>query len=136
MGSYNLVVLMGNLTRDPELKYIPSGTAVCEVTLAVNDRVKRGGDYVDEATFVEVTFFGRTAEVCCEYCSKGSSILIDGRLKLDQWEKDGQKRSKLRVIGDRLQLLGKGGGAKRDEYSQPDAPEASQEVPADEEIPF
>ncbi len=113
MASYNRVILVGNLTRDPELKYIPSGTAVSEIGLAVNDRVKRGDQWVEEATFVDVTLWGRTAEVANEYLSKGSSCLIEGRLKLDTWEKDGQKRSKLRVVAEKMQMLsggGKGGG--------------------------
>lgn len=112
MASFNRVILVGNLTRDPELRYIPSGTAVSEVGLAVNDRVKRGDQWVDEATFVDVTLWGRTAEIANEYLSKGSSVLIEGRLKLDRWEKEGQKHSKLRVVGERLQMLGgRGGGA-------------------------
>ena len=120
MASYNRVVLMGNLTRDPELRYIPSGTAVSEIGLAVNDRVKKNDQWVDETTFVDITLWGRTAEVANEYLSKGSSILIEGRLKLDSWEKDGQKRSKLRVVADKMQMVGgrtgsgsRGGGASQ-----------------------
>jgi len=112
MASYNRVILVGNLTRDPELRYIPSGAAVSEIGLAVNDRVKKGDQWVDETTFVDVTLWSRTAEVANEYLSKGSSVLIEGRLKLDSWEKDGQKRSKLRVVADKMQMLGgRGGGA-------------------------
>jgi single-strand DNA-binding protein len=113
MASYNRVVLVGNLTRDIELRYIPSGTAVAEIGLAVNDRVKKGDQWVDETTFVDVTLWGRTAEVANQYLTKGSSVLIEGRLKLDSWEKDGQKRSKLRVVADKMQMLGgrgEGGG--------------------------
>jgi single-strand DNA-binding protein len=114
MASFNRVILVGNLTRDPELRYIPSGTAVSEIGLAVNDRVKRNDQWVDETTFVDITLWGRTAEVANEYLSKGAPVLIEGRLKLDSWEKDGQKRSKLRVVGERMQMLGgrDGGGAK------------------------
>ena len=114
MASYNRVVLLGNLTRDPELRYIPSGTAVSEIGLAVNDRIKRNDQWVEEATFVDVTLWGRTAEVANEYLSKGSNILIEGRLKLDTWEKDGQKRSKLRVVADRMQMVGARVGGSRD----------------------
>ena len=114
MASYNRVVLLGNLTRDPELRYIPSGTAVSEIGLAVNDRIKRNDQWVEEATFVDVTLWGRTAEVANEYLSKGSNILIEGRLKLDTWEKDGQKRSKLRVVADRMQMVGARAGGSRD----------------------
>jgi len=112
MASYNRVILVGNLTRDPELRYVPSGTAVTEVGLAVNDRRKNAsGEWVDETTFVDVTLWGRTAEIASEYLNKGSSVLIEGRLKLDTWEKDGKKNSKLRVVGERMQMLGgKGGG--------------------------
>lgn len=114
MPSLNKVQLIGNLTRDPELRYTPSGTAVTELGLAVNDRVKRGNEWVDEATFVDCSLFGKQAETACEYLRKGSSVLIEGRLKLDQWEKDGKKNSKLRVVGERMQMLG-GKGPKRDE---------------------
>jgi len=113
MASFNRVVLMGNLTRDPELRYISTGTAVSEIGLAVNDRVKKGDQWVDEATFVDVTLWGRTAEVANEYLSKGSNILIEGRLKYDTWEKDGQKRSKLRVVAEKMQMVGGGGGGSQ-----------------------
>src|SRR6476660_10031018 len=112
MASYNRVILVGNLTRDPELRYIPSGTAVSEIGLAVNDRIKKDNQWVDETTFVDVTLWGRTAEIANEYLTKGSSVLIEGRLKLDRWEKDGQKHSKLRVIGERLQMLGSREGGR------------------------
>jgi len=112
MASYNRVILMGNLTRDPELRYIPSGTAVSDVTLAVNDRIKRNNEWVEEVSFIDVTLWGRTAEVANEYLSKGSPLLIEGRLRQDRWEKEGQKHSKLRVTCDRMQMLGsKGGGS-------------------------
>ena len=129
MASFNRVILVGNLTRDPELRYIPSGTAVSEIGLAVNDRVKKGDQWVDETTFVDVTLWGRTAEVANEYLSKGSNVLIEGRLKLDSWEKDGQKRSKLRVVADKMQMLGsregaggKGGGGARPAAARGGAP--------------
>ena len=149
MASFNRVILMGNLTRDIELKYTPSGTAVTDIGLAVNDRRKSAsGEWVDETTFVDVTLWGRTAEVASEYLSKGSPVLVEGRLKLDTWETDGQKRSKLRVTGERMQMLsargGSGGGgggggprpAQRDEseYSQP--ADYSGGGGGEEEIPF
>ncbi|MEX0824850.1 MAG: single-stranded DNA-binding protein [Pirellulaceae bacterium] len=112
MASFNRVVLLGNLTRDIELRFTPGGTPVTEVGLAVNDRRKnQAGEWVEEATFVDITLWGRTAEVASEYLSKGSQVLIEGRLKLDTWETDGQKRSKLRVIGERMQMLGSRGGS-------------------------
>jgi single-strand DNA-binding protein len=100
------------LTRDPELRYIPSGTAVSDIGLAVNDRIKRGDQWVDETTFVDVTLWGRTAEIANEYLSKGSPVLIEGRLKLDRWEKDGQKHSKLRVTAEKMQMLGSRDGGR------------------------
>lgn len=151
MASYNRVVLLGNLTRDPELRYISTGTAVSEIGLAVNDRVKRNDQWVEEATFVDITLWGRTAEIASEYLSKGSSVLIEGRLKLDTWEKDGQKRSKLRVVGEKMQMVGSrpsGGGRsggsnsyssrEQDDYSQSGAGSASSgpNMPPEDEIPF
>lgn len=106
MASFNRVILVGNLTRDPELRYISSGTAVSDITLAVNERVKRNEQWVEEVNFIDVTLWARTAEVANEYLSKGSSILIEGRLKLDRWEKEGQKHSKLRVVCEKMQMLG------------------------------
>ena len=107
MASFNRVILVGNLTRDVELKYLQSGTAVTEIGLAVNNRRKtQTGEWVDEPLFVDITLWGRTAEVASEYLSKGSSVLIEGRLKYDTWESEGQKRSKLRVIGETMQMLG------------------------------
>ena len=113
MASYNRVVLVGNLTKDPELRYISSGTAVTELGLAVNDRKQSSsGEWVEDTQFIDVTLWGRTAEVASEYLGKGSSLLIEGRLKLDRWEKDDKKYSKLRVIGEKMQMLGgRSGGA-------------------------
>jgi single-strand DNA-binding protein len=107
MASYNRVVLIGNITSEIDLRYTQSETAVCDISLAVNDRRKnQAGEWVEETTFVDVTLWGRTAEVAAEYLGKGSPILIEGRLKLDTWETDGQKRSKLKVVGERMQMLG------------------------------
>jgi len=119
MASFNRVVLLGNVTRDPELRYISNGTAVTDIGLAVNDRRKTAsGEWVEETTFVDVTLWGRTAEVAGEYVTKGSPLLIEGRLKLDTWEKDGNKNSKLRVVGERRQLLGSKGDGPRGEGSR------------------
>lgn len=114
MASYNRVVLVGNTTRDVELRKIPSGTEVCDLGLAVNERRRDAqGNLIEDVTFVDVTLWGRNASVAAEYTRKGSPVLIEGRLKTDTWETDGQKRSKLKVIADRLVLLGSrnGGGA-------------------------
>jgi single-strand DNA-binding protein len=153
MASYNRVILVGNLTRDPELRYIPSGTAVSDIGLAVNDRIKRGDQWVDETTFVDVTLWGRTAEIANEYLSKGSPVLIEGRLKLDRWEKDGQKHSKLRVTAEKMQMLGgrdggrggsggggRSGGAGGDQPNQPNYDESEYSPaggpPPSDDIPF
>lgn len=113
MASYNRVILLGNLVRDIELRYTNSRMAICENAVAVNERRKNAaGEWVDETSFIDVTFFGRTAEVVSEYLSKGSPIFIEGRMKQDRWEKDGQKRSKLYVIVDRMQLIGAKGEGK------------------------
>ncbi|MDR2116304.1 MAG: single-stranded DNA-binding protein [Planctomycetaceae bacterium] len=121
MASFNRVILLGNLTRTPELRHIPSGTAVTDIGLAVNDRRKNmTGEWVDEVTFVDITLWGRTAEIAAEYLTKGSPVLIEGRLKLDTWEADGQKRSKLKVIGEKMSMLGSGGNRSEDSaYSKP-----------------
>jgi single-strand DNA-binding protein len=113
VASFNRVILVGNLTRDVELKHLPSGTAVSELGLAVNDRHKgSNGEWVDEVCYVDITLWGRTAEIASEYLQKGSPVLIEGRLKYSAWEKDGKKFSKLRVVGDRMQMLGtRPGGA-------------------------
>lgn len=150
MASFNRVILMGNITRDIELKYTQTNLAVTELGLAVNDRRKTAsGDWVDETTFVDVTLWGRTAEVASEYLSKGSPVLVEGRLKLDTWEKEGQKRSKLRVVGEKMQMLGGksgggGGGGGGTPNSRPNtqyseaapAQTAPPAGPPDEDIPF
>lgn len=137
MPSYNRTITVGNLTRDPELRYIPSGTAICDITLAVNERRKDSdGEYVDQPVFVDVTLWARQAEVCCEYLVKGSPVLIEGRLTMDTWEKDGQKRSKLKVTGERLQMLGTKGAVQ--EVSPPTEKESEPTHPpiSDDDIPF
>lgn len=123
MANLNKVMLIGNVTRDPEIKYTPKGSAVTDLGIAVN-RVftPEGGEKREETTFVDVTLWGRQAEIAGEYCKKGRSIYIEGRLQLDSWEDKatGQKRSKLRVVGENFQLLGPrpGGGGGGEEYSE------------------
>ncbi|CAK8996065.1 50S ribosomal protein L9 [Durusdinium trenchii] len=110
MASYNKVILVGNLTRDPEVKYTAGGTAVTEIGLAVNRNWfdRQSNERKEETTFVDITLWGRQAEVAGEYLSKGRSVLIEGRLQLDTWEDktSGQKRSKLKVVGENMQMLG------------------------------
>lgn len=137
MASYNRVILVGNLTRDPEVRYIPSGTAVCDVGLAINERVKRGEDWVEEVSFVDLTIWGRSAESAAEFLKKGSQILVEGRLKQESWEtEDGQKRNKLKVVVDRLQFLaGKKGANSGDDGSDEPATVAAGKG-SSENIPF
>ncbi len=110
MASFNRVILMGNLTRDPQLKYTPGGSAVAEVGLAVNRSWfdKQTNQRKEETTFVDVTLWGRQAEVVVEYLTKGQALLIEGRLQLDSWEdkQTQQKRSKLRVVCENMTMLG------------------------------
>ncbi len=115
MANLNKVMLIGNLTRDPEVRYTPKGTAVAEIGVAVNRRfTAENGDKREETTFVDVTLWGRTAELAGEYLRKGRSVYIEGRLQLDSWDdkQTGQKRSKLRVVCEEMQFLGgREGGA-------------------------
>lgn len=108
MASFNRAIIVGNLTRDPELRYTQGGLAVADVALAVNDRVKRGEDWVDEVSYLDVTFFGKSAETVNQYLTKGSPLLVEGRLKQERWEKDGQKRSKVKIIAEQMKFLESG----------------------------
>ena len=130
MASYNRVILVGNVCFEIELRYTQGGTPVTDVRLAVNDRRKsQSGEWVEETTYVDVTLWGRQAEVAGEYLTKGSPILIEGRLKLDSWEKEGQKQSKLKVVCERMQMLGsRGGGGARPPQSHHD--ESGYDAPA------
>src|SRR6187399_1615792 len=115
MANLNKVMLIGNLTRDPELKYTPKGTAIADIGLAVNRTWSdESGTKKEEVTFIDVTLWGRVAEIVGEYCKKGRPLFVEGRLQLDTWEdkQSGQKRSKLKVVGENIQLLGsrEGGG--------------------------
>ncbi|TVR44217.1 MAG: single-stranded DNA-binding protein [Planctomycetota bacterium] len=113
--SVNRVILAGNLTRDPQVKFLASEQAVCNFGLALNRRYKaRSGEMVDEVTYVDIEAWGRTGELVGQYLTKGRSCLVEGRLKLDSWEKDGQKQSRLRVVAESVQFLGgrEDGGAR------------------------
>ena len=132
MANFNRVILMGNLTRDVQLRFTQNETAVTDIGLAINERRKdQSGEWVDEPVYVDVTLWARTAEVASEYLSKGSPVLIEGRLRLDTWEDNGQKRSKLRVVGERLQMLG---GPKGSQQKTAQTPVESASVGDD--IPF
>ncbi len=119
MLNLNKVFLLGNLTRDPELRYTPSGTAIVAFGMAINRRFKStDGEQKKETCFVDVNMFGRRAEVISEYFSKGSPIYIEGRLRFEQWEgQDGQKRNKLVVVADNFEFAG--AGQKKDEGGMP-----------------
>ena len=157
MASYNRVILMGNLTRDPEMKYIPSGTAVTNFGLAMNERYtdRQTGEQRENTCFVEVEAWGRQAEVANEYLSKGRPVFIEGALKFDSWEtEDGSKRSRLSVRAFRIQFIGgrsdgdeMGGGyadaqpaassGQSTPYQSAPAPEATSAPSATEDdIPF
>lgn len=123
MASANKVILMGNLTRDPEIRYTPKGSAVADIALAINRYYTTdSGERREETTFVDITLWGRTAEICGQYCKKGRPLYVEGRLQMDSWDDKatGQKRSKLKVVADNIQLLGgrdeAGGGSGGGNY--------------------
>lgn len=129
MASLNKVFLIGNLTRDPELRYIPSGSAVATFTLAIN-RVynTQSGEKKEQTSFIRIVVWGRRAEICGEYLSKGSPLFVEGRLQSRDWEtQDGQKRSTVEVVADNIQFLR--GGAKQGEGKA-----AGSAAPAPEEV--
>ena len=146
MANYNRVLLMGHLTRNPEIRYTPSGTAVADLGLAVNDSYKnKAGETIEQVCFVDVVVWSRQAETAAEYLHKGSPVFVEGRLQLDQWEnQQGEKRSKLRVRADRVQFLGAPG--KDAEYAavpaeasapqEPSTPAPAPEAADDEDVPF
>ncbi|MDQ6809943.1 MAG: single-stranded DNA-binding protein [Verrucomicrobiota bacterium] len=157
MASFNKVILVGNLTRDPEVRYTPKGSAVCDLGLAVNRQYSlENGEKREEVTFVDVVLWARLAEIAGEYLKKGRPVLIEGRLQLDSWDdkQSGQKRTKLRVVGETMQLLGGrpgggeaeegGGGSGGYTASRPSGsgrattppPKAAPAEPDDDEIPF
>jgi single-strand DNA-binding protein len=151
MASFNKVILLGNLTRDPEVRYTPKGSAVCDLGIAVNRQYTLdSGEKREEVTYVDVVLWSRLAEIAGEYLKKGRPIFIEGRLQMDSWEdkQSGQKRTKLRVIGETMQLLGgrppgaapggsEGGEERpaRGKTTPPPKPAAGGE-PDDDEIPF
>jgi single-strand DNA-binding protein len=123
MANFNKVILAGNLTRDPELRFTPKGMAICKFGLAINRTwTNEAGEKKEEATFVDLDAFGRQAETIAQYLKKGGGIMIEGRLRLDQWDdkQTGQKRSKLGIVVEGFQFIG--GGARGDSA----APAASQ----------
>jgi single-strand DNA-binding protein len=144
MANLNKVLLLGNVTRDPEVRYTPKGSAVCDLGVAVNRAYTTdSGEKREEVTFVDVTLWGRTAEVASEYLKKGRPVFIEGRLQMDSWDdkQTGQKRTRLRVVAENMQLLGgrpPGGGDASAEGRQTSAPPKSSAAaePDEDEIPF
>ena len=143
MASHNRVILIGNLTRDPELRFLPKGTAVCRMGLAMNRTWTTDNDEKrEEVTFVDVDMFGRLAENCAKYLKKGSSAMVEGRLKLDTWDdkKTGEKRSKLGVMAEAVQFLdGKREGNSSAPSPAPAAPKSYAEIKPeteDSDVPF
>ena len=120
MASLNSVTLLGNLTRDPELRYTPQGTAVASFGLAVNRRYQQDGQQREDVCFVDIVAFGRQAEVVNEYLAKGNMALVEGRLQWRSWEtQDGQKRSKHEVVANNVQFMPRGSGGQNSESYQP-----------------
>ncbi len=144
MANLNKVYLMGRLTRDPELRYTPKGTAVADLGMAINRYRSggEGGERTEETTFVDVTMWGRQAELASQYLGKGREVFIEGRLQLDSWEdkSSGQKRSKLKVVGEGMQFIGGPGGQSQGEggsagFQQSGGGESSQGMSAPSNSP-
>lgn len=144
MVNLNKVLLIGNLTKDPELRYTPSGTAVANLRLAVNSSYKsQSGEKKDEVCYVTIVVWSKQAEICNQYLKKGRSVFVEGRLIYRQWEAEGKTRSTMEVRADRVQFLGGpggAGGAGRDGDAPARADEPDAEVPAeaggDADVPF
>jgi single-strand DNA-binding protein len=150
MANYNRVILLGNLTRDPEVRYTPQGTPVANFGLAINHRYRQGEEQREETCFVDIVAFGRQAELVGEYLSKGRSALIEGRLQYRTWEsQDGAKRSKHEVVAQSVQFMpqsGQGGqagqagqagdGGRRPQAQDPDEGESPPSPSVDDDIPF
>ena len=143
MTDLNKVFLAGNLTRDPEVRHTPTGSAVCDLRMAINRRYRDQHDKDrEEVVYVSVTVWGKTAENCGQYLTKGSPVLVEGRLKLDEWEKEGQKQSRLGVVGERVQFLSSrgsgqrgGGGGGEFEDAAPSRGGARNKAPSSDRVP-
>ena len=138
MASLNKVLLIGNLTRPPELRYTPSGTAVADMRLAVSrNYTTQSGEKRDETAFLTVIAWAKTAENCREYLDKGSQIFVEGRIQTRDWEgKDGQKRSATEIVADRVQFLSRTKGAATAPAAVPAAESFSEEGASDDDVPF
>ena len=130
MASFNKVMLMGNLTRDPELRFTPNGSAVASFGLAVNRKFKQGDEWKDDVCFVDITVWGKQGENCAEYLSKGRPAFVEGYPKFSTWESEGQKKNKLEVVANTVQFLGSRNDSRGD-LSTGQAP-----VSAEDDVPF
>jgi single-strand DNA-binding protein len=122
MSSFNKVILMGNLTRDPELRHTASGSPVCSFGIAINKKFKQGEEQKEEVCFVDISVWGSNGENCAKYLKKGSLCMLDGELKFETWEAEGGKRSKLSVTARSVQFLGSKEGAESGQVSDKDVP--------------
>ena len=137
----NKVTIAGRLTRDPELRHTPKGTAVTELGIAVNCRVKNGDQWEEKCSFYDITLWGRTAELAGEYLTKGRPVYIEGRLHLENWtdKESGQKRSKLKVIGESMQFLGGRSDSEKPRERQQERPASAPphtDLDDEDQIPF
>ena len=130
MASFNKVMLMGNLTRDPELRYTSNGSAVASFGIAVNRKFKQGDEWKEDVCFVDITVWGKQGENCAEYLSKGRPAFIEGRLQYSTWESDGQKKNKLEGVANTVQFL----GSRAD--SQVNPTETKPQVTDEDDVPF
>ncbi len=130
MVSFNKVILIGNLTKDPEVRYIPSGTAVATLGLAVNHRYKQGTEMKEEVCFIDVVVFGKQAENSGQYLSKGQAVIVEGRLQQRRWEtEDGQKRAKHEVVAQGIRFMPKRQGSEGGDKGEFSIEEGGEEVP-------
>ena len=142
MASCNLWVGLGNATKAAEVKYLPSGSAVCEIDLAINDSYfnKTTNQKVESVSYITCVFFGKTAEICGQYVTKGKQLLVQGKLKQESWtdKTSGDKRSKIKVVADSMQLLGgKSESPSSQHQERTQAPQSEPELVADvSEVPF
>jgi single-strand DNA-binding protein len=126
---FNKVLMVGNLTRDPELRYTPAGLPVCNLGLAVNTKYKSGDETKEEVLFIDVTVWGKQAETCSQYLSKGRQVLVEGRLNERKWEADGQKKSKMEIVASTVKFLGKKDEAAQGSTGQGHKPDNEADAP-------
>lgn len=138
MANINRVVVVGNLTKDPELRQTPSGTSVCKLRIAVNTRVKSGEEWKDKPNYFDVTIWGRQGENAAQYLSKGRPVAIDGRLDWREWDaQDGTKRQAVEIVAETVQFLGSGqGGGGAVSAGGVEAPDGAAAAPPDDDVPF